>query len=76
VIIPPGADENLTVFSRWGRKRRTRPYCFTISSCIFTDKASVSSADRKELDLLHMKVEQGDVILVKKPDRLSRDTAD
>nr|WP_250999161.1 conjugal transfer protein TrbJ [Escherichia coli] len=25
-------SENLTVFSRWGRKRRTRPYCSTISS--------------------------------------------
>ncbi len=38
---------------------------------IFTDKA-----DREGLDLLRMKVEEGDVILVKKLDRLGRDTAD
>ena len=43
---------------------------------IFTDKASGSSSDRKWLDLLRMKVEEGDVILVKKLDRLGRDTAD
>ena len=43
---------------------------------IFTDKASGSSSDRKGLDLLRMKVEEGDVILVKKLDRLGRDTAD
>ncbi|HDZ1004107.1 TPA: recombinase family protein [Klebsiella variicola] len=43
---------------------------------IFTDKASGSSADREGLDLLCMKVEEGDVILVKKLDRLGRDTAD
>ncbi|KMV67835.1 recombinase [bacteria symbiont BFo1 of Frankliniella occidentalis] len=43
---------------------------------IFTDKSSGSSADRKGLDLLRMKVEEGDVILVKKLDRLGRDTAD
>lgn len=43
---------------------------------IFTDKASGSSADREGLDLLRMKVEEGDVILVKKLDRLGRDTAD
>lgn len=33
---------------------------------IFTDKASGSSTDREGLDLLRMKVEEGDVILVKK----------
>lgn len=43
---------------------------------IFTDKASGSSADREGLDLLRMKVEEGDIILVKKLDRLGRDTAD
>ncbi len=43
---------------------------------IFTDKASGSSADREGLDLLRMKVEEGDVILVKKLDRLGRDTVD
>lgn len=43
---------------------------------IFTDKASGISVDRPGLDLLHMKVEEGDAILVKKLDRLDRDTAD
>lgn len=43
---------------------------------IFTDKASGSHTDRNGLDLLRMKVEEGDVILVKKLDRLNRDTAD
>ncbi|EHI4260427.1 recombinase family protein [Salmonella enterica] len=43
---------------------------------IITDKASGSSTDREGLDLLRMKVEEGDVILVKKLDRLGRDTAD
>lgn len=42
----------------------------------FTDKVSGSSTDREGLDLLRMKVEKGDVILVKKLDRLGRDTAD
>lgn len=46
------------------------------ANLIFTDKASGSSADRDGLDLLRMKVEEGDVILVKKLDRLGRDTAD
>lgn len=43
---------------------------------IFTDKASDSHTDREGLALLRMKVEEGDVILVKKLDRLGRDTAD
>lgn len=43
---------------------------------IFCDKASGSHTDRKGLDLLRMKVEEGDTILVKKLDRLGRDTAD
>lgn len=46
------------------------------SNRIFTDKASGSSTDREGLDLLRMKLEEGDVILVKKLDRLGRDTAD
>lgn len=43
---------------------------------VFTDKASGSSVDRPGLELLRMKVEEGDVIMVKKLDRLGRDTAD
>lgn len=47
-----------------------------VATRIFTDKASGSSADRAGLHLLRVKVETGDVILVKKLDRLGRDTAD
>ncbi|MCG8610151.1 MAG: recombinase family protein [Pseudomonadales bacterium] len=43
---------------------------------IFTDKISGSHVDRDGLKLLRLKVEEGDVILVKKLDRLGRDTAD
>lgn len=43
---------------------------------IFADKASGSNTDRAGLDKLRMKVEQGDTILVKKLDRLGRDTLD
>lgn len=43
---------------------------------IFTDKSSGSHTNREGLDLVRMKVEAGDVILVKKLDRLGRDTAD
>ena len=46
------------------------------SSRIFTDKASGSHTDRDGLQLLRIKVETGDIILVKKLDRLGRDTAD
>lgn len=46
------------------------------SNRIFTDKASGSKTDRKGLNLLRVKVEEGDVILVKKLDRLGRDTSD
>ncbi|MEM9400624.1 MAG: recombinase family protein [Verrucomicrobiota bacterium] len=42
---------------------------------IFTDKLSGSHVDRQGLQLLRVKVEQGDVILVTKLDRLGRDTA-
>jgi len=45
-------------------------------SRIFADKASGSHVNRDGLGLLRIKVEQGDVILVKKLDRLGRDTAD
>jgi DNA invertase Pin-like site-specific DNA recombinase len=47
-----------------------------IPSRIFTDKASGSCAKRDGLNLLQIKIEKGDVILVKKLDRLGRDTAD
>ncbi len=43
---------------------------------IFTDKVSGSHMNRDGLQMLKIKVETGDVILVKKLDRLGRDTAD
>jgi DNA invertase Pin-like site-specific DNA recombinase len=43
---------------------------------IFTDKATGSNVNRDGLQLLRLKVEKDDVILVKKLDRLGRDTAD
>lgn len=43
---------------------------------IFTDVASGKNVNRKNLDLLKLKVEKGDIILVTKLDRLGRDTAD
>jgi DNA invertase Pin-like site-specific DNA recombinase len=43
---------------------------------IFTDKTTGTTANREGLNLLQIKVEEGDVILVKKLDRLGRDTAD
>lgn len=45
-------------------------------SRIFTDVATGSNAEREGLTLLRHKVEEHDVILVKKLDRLGRDTAD
>lgn len=45
-------------------------------SRIFTDKVTGCHTDREGLSLLRLKVEDGDVILVKKLDRLGRDTAD
>ncbi|SCB81623.1 recombinase family protein [Kosakonia oryziphila] len=45
-------------------------------SRIFTDKESGSHTIRAGLDLLRLKVEEGDLILVKKLDRLGRDTGD
>ena len=43
---------------------------------IFSDTATGRNTERDGLKLLRMKVEEGDVILVKKLDRLGRDTAD
>lgn len=43
---------------------------------IFSDKITGSTLERAGLDLLRIKVEQGDTILVTKLDRLGRDTAD
>ena len=43
---------------------------------IFADKMSGSHVNREGLQMLRYKVEEGDVILVKKLDRLGRDTAD
>lgn len=45
-------------------------------SRIFSDKISGRNTDRDGLKLLQIKVEEGDVILVTKLDRLGRDTAD
>ncbi len=62
--------------SSWGTTRQSHCPNQNGDNRIFTDKASGSSTDREGLDLLRMKVEEGDVILVKKLDRLGRDTAD
>ncbi len=43
---------------------------------IFTDKATGSNVDREGLNLLRIKVEEGDIIMVKRLDRLGRDTVD
>lgn len=43
---------------------------------IFTDVASGSHTSRDGLKLLRLKVEEGDLVLIKKLDRLGRDTAD
>lgn len=45
-------------------------------SRIFTDKNTGCNVNRNGLKLLRLKVEEGDIILVKKLDRLGRDTAD
>ncbi len=45
-------------------------------SRIFSDKATGSNTDRPGLHTLQIKVEEGDVVLVTKLDRLGRDTAD
>ncbi|NQY74349.1 MAG: recombinase family protein, partial [Candidatus Margulisbacteria bacterium] len=46
------------------------------NSRIFTDKLSGKDTERNGLNLLRIKVEESDVILVTKLDRLGRDTAD
>ena len=46
------------------------------SNRIFTDKVTGSHIKRDGLQLLRVKVEEGDIILVKKLDRFGRDTAD
>lgn len=46
------------------------------TSRIFTDKTTGKDMRRSGLELLQVKVEQGDVVLVTKLDRLGRDTAD
>ncbi|MFT4718380.1 MAG: DNA invertase Pin-like site-specific DNA recombinase [Rickettsiales bacterium] len=43
---------------------------------IFTDKISGSNSDREGLKTLSVKVEENDIILVTKLDRLGRDTTD
>ena len=43
---------------------------------IFADQVSGRSLERPGLKLLQLKIERGDVILVRKLDRLGRDTAD
>lgn len=45
-------------------------------SRIFTDKATGKNTDREGLKVLKIKVEEGDIILVTRLDRLGRDTAD
>lgn len=45
-------------------------------SRIFSDKATGSNTERPGLHTLQIKVEEGDVILVTRLDRLGRDTAD
>ena len=45
-------------------------------SRVFSDKVTGSKLERSGLDLLRVKVEEGDIVLVTKLDRLGRDTAD
>lgn len=45
-------------------------------SRIFSDTGTGSHMEREGLRLLRLKVEEGDIVLVKKLDRLGRDTAD
>ena len=46
------------------------------ASRIFSDKATGKNMNRSGLDKLRIKVEEGDLVLVKKLDRLGRDTSD
>ena len=43
---------------------------------IFSDKVTGSNLNRSGLELLRLKVEEGDAILIKKLDRLGRNTED
>jgi DNA invertase Pin-like site-specific DNA recombinase len=43
---------------------------------IFTDKSTGSSKEREGLNAIRTKVEQGDVVIIQKLDRLGRNTAD
>ena len=43
---------------------------------IFSDKSTGSNTDRDGLNAIRMKMEEGDVLLVTKLDRLGRDTSD
>jgi len=47
-----------------------------VATRLFTDQLTGSQLDRPGLNLLRVKVEKGDVILVTKLDRLGRDTLD
>ena len=47
-----------------------------VANRLFTDQITGSQIDRPGLNLLRVKVEKGDVILVTKLDRLGRDTLD
>ncbi|PCH95097.1 MAG: hypothetical protein COB83_09770 [Gammaproteobacteria bacterium] len=46
------------------------------TSRIFSDVGSRSNMDREELNVLRVKVEEGDLVLVTRLDRLGSDTAD
>lgn len=46
------------------------------ASRIFSDKATGKNMNRSGLDKLRIKVEEGDLVLIKKLDRLGRDTSD
>jgi len=56
-----------------GDKRQSRSHR---ANRIFTDAGSGANTDRQGLKLLQVKVEEGDAILIKKLDRLGRDTVD
>ena len=45
-------------------------------SRVFSDKMTGSKLERSGLNLLRIKVEEGDIVLVTKLDRLGRDTSD
>ncbi|HXW52962.1 MAG TPA: recombinase family protein [Myxococcota bacterium] len=70
-FFPQGLRPTRTIdWYFWLTNGRQNPYRS------FTDKESGKHIEREGLKLLRMKVEGGDVMLVKKLDRLGRDTAD